>query len=107
MRNDILQHLQTHAGQSWASVCASLCAGLARRDAERRLALVEPLVALRVVRIDGVMWTADGPRPVPLAEATQPFYVDPASGHLRCNRAALARQLKAKAARRWIQRARH
>jgi hypothetical protein len=107
MRNDILRHLQTHAGQAWSIVCASLCDGLAPRDAERKLALVEPHVALRVARVDGELWTADGLRPMPLAEAPQPFYVDPATGRLRVNRAALVRRLKAKAARRWIRRVRH
>jgi hypothetical protein len=106
MRNDILQHLQTRAGQPWAAVCASLCEGLDSRQAERALARLEHLVALRVVRVRGVLWTADGPRPMPLAEAPQPFFVDPASGRLRTNRAALVRRLKAKASRRFIRRAR-
>lgn len=102
MRNDILQHLQTHAGQAWTVVCASLCDGLDARATGRQLAQLEPFVALRVVRIDGELWTADGVRPMPLAEAPQPYFVDPASGRLRRNRAALVRRLKAKRARRWL-----
>jgi hypothetical protein len=106
MRNDILQHLQAHAGQAWTIVCASLCDGLDARAAERRLAQLEPFVALRVVRVDGELWTGDGLRPMPLAEAPQPLFVDPATGRLRVNRAALVRRLKAKASRRWIRRVR-
>jgi hypothetical protein len=106
MRNDILQHLQAHTGQAWTIVCASLCDGLDSRATDRKLVQVEPLVALRVVRIDGELWTADGPRPMSLAEAPQPYFVDPASGRLRRNRAALVRRLKAKASRRFIRRVR-
>ena len=106
MHNEILQHLQVLTGQSWVAVLSTVCDGLDGRAAERKLAELEPLVALRVVRIDGALWTADGLRPMPLADAPQPYFVDPATGRLRRNRAALVKRLKEKAARRFIQRAR-
>jgi hypothetical protein len=89
--NPLKRWLEAQVGRPWDKVYAELCEGIDRRSTVQQHIHqhVEDFVAVRVVRVRGELWSGNGLRPMPLEQVRQRLYVDPDTGLLRANRAAI------------------